>query len=185
MPISGSIVSRVEIVQCLPSRSYGGSPRQISMMWPIDSANISLRSMPRMPSASASDSSAPGPDAEQEPSLQQVVQHRGLRGDQDRVGVRQVGRAGAELDLPRVGDQARQKQHGVRDALGRIGEVLADVGLGIAQPVGKYDGLAVFVQDLRVVPVEAVDRHGEESELHGTLAACRAHTRVRPRDSIA
>ena len=41
-------------------------------------------------------------DAEQEPPLQQVVQHRGLRGDQDRVRVRQIGRAGAELDLPPI-----------------------------------------------------------------------------------
>ena len=126
-----------------------------------------------------------GADPEQEPSLQQVVQHRGLRGDQDRMGVRQIGRAGAELDLPRVGDQARLKQHGVRDALGRVGDVLSDVGLGVAQPVGKNDGLAVFLQNFRVVPVQAVDRHGEEPELHGPPPARRVDTRFMPRDSTA
>ena len=126
-----------------------------------------------------------GAHPEQEPPLQQVVQHRGLRGDQDRVRVRQIGRAGAELDLPRVGDQARLEQHGVRDALGRVGDVLADVGLGVPQPVGKNDGLAVLLQDFRVVPVQAVDRHGEESELHGPPPARRVDTRLMPRDGIA
>ena len=43
-----------------------------------------------------------GAHPEQEPPLQQVVQHRGLRGDQDRVRVGQIGRAGAELDLPPI-----------------------------------------------------------------------------------
>ena len=126
-----------------------------------------------------------GAHPEQESPLQQVVQHRGLRGDQDRMRVRQVGRAGAELDLPRVGNQARQKEHRVRDALGRIGDVLADVGLGVAQPVGKNDGLAVFLQDLRVVPVQAVDRHGEEPEFHGPPPARCVDTRFRPRDNTA
>ena len=57
--------------------------------------------------------------------------------------------------------------------------------LGVAQPVGKNDGLAVFAQDLRVVPVQAVDRHREEPELHGRPLARCVDIRFMLRDRIA
>ena len=105
-------------------------------------------------------------DAEQKPSLQEMVQHGRLGRDEDGVGVGKVGGAGAELDLLRVGNQACLEKHRIRDALGRVGDMLADIGLRITEPVGQDNGLAVLLQNLGIVPVQPVDRHGEEAELH-------------------
>ena len=108
-----------------------------------------------------------GADPEQEPALEEVVEHRGLCRDEDRVGVREIGRPRAELDVSGLGDEARLEEHRAGDVLGRVGQVLADVRLRIAQPVGEDDRLAVLLEGFRIVAVQPVHRHGEETELHG------------------
>ena len=112
-----------------------------------------------------------GADAEQEPALEHVIEHRGLGGDQHRMAVGQVGGPGAELDAPRFRHQAGDEDHARRDGLGGVGDVLADESLAEAEPVGQDERLAILLEGGHVVALQPMDRHGEESELHAALVA--------------
>ena len=108
-------------------------------------------------------------DAEDEAPARKRVEHRGLRRDQHRMGLRQVRRAARKLDRPRVRDQRGQEQHAVGDALAMVGQVLADEGVVESKSVGEDDRRAVLQQHLAPVPVHRMDRHHEHSKLHSSL----------------
>ncbi len=83
--------------------------------------------------------------------------------------VRQIHRAGAELDaLGRVHER-REKERAGGDVLGLVGGVFAAIGLGEAELVGEHEGFAVLAERLAPVLVERMDRHGEEAELHAAI----------------
>ena len=105
-----------------------------------------------------------GADAEDEAPLREMVEHRGVRGDQRRVRVRKIGGAGGELDRFGVADQRGEEDEAVGDVLGFFGQVLADERVVETQPVGEDDRLAVFLQRLRRRAVRRVQRHGEVTE---------------------
>ena len=155
-PISGIRVFSVEIFQCLPSRLYGGSPCQISRMWPMASANISLRSMPRMPSAWRP---TPAPGCRNETAFKQVI-HHGLRGGQHRVCMRQVRCSSAKLDLFGVRNQARLKQHRVGDARRHRSGVRRH---RLRNTPTCRRGLRGLLADIPCNSVKTVHRHGEKS----------------------
>ena len=119
-------------------------------------------------------------DAEDEPAFEQMIHHRCLRGDKNRVGMGQIGGAGAQFDLRGLCDQACLEQHRIGDAFGGVGHVFADIGFGIAQFIGQYDGLAVLFQALGIVLVQPVNRHCEKPDLHRLAPVCgRVRSNVR------
>ena len=75
-----------------------------------------------------------------------MIEHRRLHGDQHRMHVRKVRRAGRELDLLCFGDERGLEHHAVGDVLARVGEMLAHEGVMETEPVGKNDGLAILFQ---------------------------------------
>ena len=150
--------------------SYGVSRSQMARMTSIASANILLRSWSRLPSASASHAQRAGADAEDEAAAREVVEHRGVRGDQHRMHLRQVGRAGRELDRLRVADERREEQHAARDVLGLLGQVLADERVVKAEPVREDDRLAVLLQRLGGAALHGMERHGEVAEAHAEIS---------------
>ena len=58
------------------------------------------------------------------------------------------------------------------DGLGGIGDVLAEIALGEAQPVGDQRQLAVLPKHLGELAAERVDRHGEKTEFHRPSQSC-------------
>jgi len=63
--------------------------------------------------------------------------------------VRQVRRAGAELDRLRLAEQCGEEDETVGDVLLGIGEVLADEGVVEPQAIRQDDRLAILLQRLR------------------------------------
>ena len=136
------------------SMSYGGSRSQIARITSIASANILLRSSSSMPSASASEVSAPGLMPKMKRPLARwsniaacAAISIGCDCERFEVPVR-------ELDVLGLGDQRRQEHHAVGDVLGLVGQVLADEGVVEAELVGEDDGLAVLLQRLGPVAVQ-------------------------------
>ncbi len=119
-----------------------------------------------------------GADAHDEAALGHVIDHRDLRGDRRRMMVRHVDRAGAELDVPGLADQRSDENERGGDALGRIGDVLADETFGEAELVRDQGELAVLLEHLRVIAPGRVHRHDEEPELHGGLRYQRSEVRI-------
>ena len=108
----------------------------------------------------------PGADAEDEPAVGEVVEHRGVRRDQNGVLLGEVRRAGAEPDLVGLRDQRGQENQAVGDGLVAVGEVLADERVVVSQAVGQQHGLPVLAQRFRPVPAGGVQGHGEVAESH-------------------
>ncbi len=112
-----------------------------------------------------------GADPHDETALEQVVDHRRVGGDDGGMAVRQVDHRGAELDLLGDAEQRRDEHHAVGDVLDFVGEVLAAIALGVAEPIGEDERLAVLLQRLGIVPALRVDRHGEKAKVHHRPAA--------------
>ena len=107
-------------------------------------------------------------DAHDEAPFQHVIEHRHLRRDRGRVGVRHVDRAAAEHDALRVVGEAGEEHQARGHVLREVGNVLADVGLGEAEAVAEQDRLAVLGKRLRRLPGRRVERHHEHREFHRT-----------------
>ena len=85
------------------------------------------------------------------------------------------------LMLLRDVGEARQEHDRVRDRLGDVGDVLADVGLREAEPVGEDDRVPVLLERLHVVALRRVHRHREVAELDRHSSPFVAETtRTRP-----
>ena len=110
-----------------------------------------------------------GTDAEVEPPVEQVIEHRNLGGHRGGVGVRHVHRAGAEADRPGRVREGRDEQRAGGDVLGGIRRVFAAIPFGETELVGEQEGFPVFAQALAPVLSQGVDRHGEITEMHQAL----------------
>ena len=66
-----------------------------------------------------------GADAKDETAFGKMIEHRRMGRDQHRVGLRQIGGAGRQLDRLGFVDQRRQKLKAVGDVLDGIGDVFA------------------------------------------------------------
>jgi hypothetical protein len=113
---------------------------------------------------------AAGADAEIQPSVQHVIEHRDLGSDARRMRVGQIDRPGAQANALRAVRQARQEHHAGSDVLRLVGGVLSDIGLREAEFIGQYEGLAVLAQCLPPILGERMDRHSEKSEMHGSAS---------------
>src|SRR5580704_1349098 len=107
-----------------------------------------------------------GADAEQQAALEQVVDQRRLRRDQERMVERQIHHRGAELDLRGEAGKRGAEHQARRNVLGKVGEMLAAIAFAVAELVGEYESLAIFPQRLGVGTRQRVDGHDEEAELH-------------------
>ena len=116
---------------------------------------------------------AAGADAEDEAALGQLVEHRGMGGDDRRVLLRQVDDAGTELDVLGALDQGREKDEGRGDLLRLVGVVLADIDLREAQLVRQDDRVLILAQDREVRSLGPVQRHHEHAEFHGSASRSR------------
>ncbi len=107
-----------------------------------------------------------GANAEHQAAFQQVVDHRCLGGDQERMAERQIRNRRAEPYLRREAGKRGDEGQAVGNVFGKIGQVLAAIALAKAQPVGEDKRLAVFTQRLCIIPRERMNGHDEETELH-------------------
>ena len=113
-----------------------------------------------------------GRDAHDEAALREMIEHGRIDRDHDRMHLREIGRAGGELDPRGVVDQRGVEQHAVGDVLAGVGQMLADEGIVEAEFVGEDDRLAVLAQRLRPVPAHRVHRHGEVAQPHSFSPRC-------------
>src|SRR5258707_13418349 len=102
-----------------------------------------------------------------------MVEHGDLGRDRGWMAVRHVDRAAAELDASGVVRQARDEDQGGGDALGEVGNVLADEGLDISQLLRQQDRVAILLQGLGIIARRRMKRHGEIAELHGRPVSSR------------
>src|SRR5262245_19222429 len=107
-----------------------------------------------------------GADAEDEPALREMIEHRRMGGDQHGMGLRQVGGAGRELDLPRFGNERGQELEAVGHILDHVSNVFATKRVVEAELVSQDEGLAVFLQGLDPVAMRWMHRHGEKAKSH-------------------
>ena len=107
-----------------------------------------------------------GADAEDEPSLEHVVEHRDLRRDRSRMAVREIDRPGAKLDLLGHRSEAGEKDDRVGDRLCHVGHVLADERLGETELVREHDRVAVLLQRLHIIAPHGMQGHREIAEIH-------------------
>ena len=108
-------------------------------------------------------------DAHDQAALGQMVEHRDLPGDRRRVRIGQVEGAGAELDIAGFRNQAGQENHRRGDALGGIGDMLADECLRKSESIGQDDRLTILLQGLGNVAAGWVHRHHEHAVFHWEL----------------
>src|SRR5688572_7684227 len=103
-----------------------------------------------------------------------MIEHRGVRRDEHRMRLREVGRAGRELDRLRVADERREKEHAVGDVLRSLREVFTHERVVEAELVRENDGLTVLVKSLRGTALQRMDRHREIAESHVSSPVRRA-----------
>ena len=82
------------------------------------------------------------------------------------MAVREVRGAGTELDGFRLAEDGGEEDEAVGDVLFRIGKVLADEGVVVAQPIGEDHRLAILLQRDHGLARTRVQRHGEEAKAH-------------------
>ena len=114
---------------------------------------------------------AAGADPEIEPAVEQMVEHRDLHRDMGGMAIGQVHGAGAEPHRPDPPGEGGEEHDAGGDVLGEVGDMLADIAFAEAQLVGEQEGLLVLAQGLAPVAAERMDRHREETELHGGPAS--------------
>ena len=110
---------------------------------------------------------AAGADAEIQPAIEQMIEHRDLDRDGRGMAVRQVDRAGAEPHGLDAAGQAGEEHGAGGDVLRQVGDVLADIALAKAERVGEQERLLVLAQRFPPVAANRMDRHREDTELHG------------------
>ncbi len=112
-----------------------------------------------------------GGHAEVQAAVGQMVQHHQPAGQGRGMMHGQEEPAGAQADIPGLGEAAHEQQ--VRRRIGLPGHrvMLADPGLAIAQLVQPADDLQVELEARFQVPLGRVGRHGEKAELHGTVSS--------------
>ena len=93
-----------------------------------------------------------------------MVEHGGVGGDGGRVHLGQVDDAGAEPDLRGPGISVAKKMSG--EVMRSLHELKCSPTKASVKPetVGEDDGLLVLREDLAVVPIGVVERHGEHAE---------------------
>ena len=106
-------------------------------------------------------------DAEIQPAVGEMVEHRDAIGEFGRVVIRQQEPAGAEADVLGLQERLRQQQvrRGMR--LPRRGVVLADPGLLVAELVEPAQHLQIPVVTLVQAALRRMRGHREIAELHG------------------
>ena len=75
-----------------------------------------------------------------------MVEHRRVGRHEGGMEMRQVGRAGGQLDLLGGVDQRGLEEHRTCDVLRRIGKMLAHEGIIIAKFVTEDDRSTIFLQ---------------------------------------
>jgi len=108
-------------------------------------------------------------DAEIEPALGYVVEHRDAVRQLGRVVIGQQKTAWREADVPRLHQRLRDQQVGGGMRLPGCGVVLADPGLGKAELVGPAQGLQIPPVTFEQAALRRVRGHRKKAILHLTL----------------
>ncbi|MGY4256059.1 hypothetical protein ACVI1L_003127 [Bradyrhizobium sp. USDA 4516] len=108
-----------------------------------------------------------GRDAEIEPPVREMIEHRDAVGELGRVMIRQQEAAGPDADVLGLQQRLRDQQIRRRMRLPGCGVVLADPGFLIAELVEPAQHLQVPVVALLQSALRRMRRHREVSEFHG------------------
>ncbi len=108
-------------------------------------------------------------DAEIEPALRQMVEHRDPVGELGRVVIGQQETARREADPARLHQRLGDQEIGRRVRLPRRGVVLADPGFGKAQLVGPAQRLQIPAMALIKAALGRVRGHREQAVLHRAM----------------
>ena len=112
---------------------------------------------------------AAGADAEDQASVEHMVEHRDRGCNRSRMRVRHVDGAGAKLDLSGRRREPGNESYAGSDVLGSVGNVLADISLGEPEFIGQQESLAILLERKPPILVDRMDRHRKEPKLHGLL----------------
>ena len=105
-------------------------------------------------------------DAPVEPAPGQMIQHGDTVGHFHRIVDRQQGYAGRQLDLAGQGQGFGDEQVGAGGVFPPLGDMLANPGFVIAQPVGGHQQVQIPVIGIGIGTVRRMQRHHKQSELH-------------------
>ena len=111
-------------------------------------------------------------DAEIQPALGEVIEHRDAVGEFGRVVIGQQEAAGAETDVLGLQKRLREQQIGRGMRFPGRGVVLADPGFLIAELIEPAQHLQVPVVTLLQPALRRMGRHREISDLHGVSSRC-------------
>ena len=111
-------------------------------------------------------------DAEIQPAVGEMVEHRDAVGEFGRVMIGQQEAAGAEADILGLQKRLRQQQVGRRMRLPGRGVMLADPGFLIAELVEPAQDLQVPVVSLLQAALRRMRGHREISDFHGVSSRC-------------
>ena len=107
-----------------------------------------------------------GADAKDETAFREMIEHGRMGRDQHRMGLRQIGGAGRQLDRLGFVDQRRQELKAVGDVFDRIGNMFAAKRIIKAKPVRQNKRLAILFQRFDPIAMRRVHRHREKSKSH-------------------
>src|SRR5260221_8438639 len=167
MPTSGHSVLTVEMVQYFPLRSIGAVPAHSARMWSIASANMSLRSASRSPSASASERRMPAPMPKMNRPSNRLSSIAAF--EATTTGVRKIDHGGPDFHLRGRAEERGDEHHAIGNILGRVGEVFAAITFAVSEPVGENEGVPILLERFDVAPCRRMHRHREIAEFHAFL----------------
>ena len=110
---------------------------------------------------------APGTEADVQPSVRQVIEEREPTRDVSRVVVLQADRRRTDANRLRQPEHLAEKDLRHDDVLVRRRMVLADPEIVEAERLALHGQLEVFVEALRHRLVRIMDRHDEHAEAQG------------------
>src|SRR5438034_5173701 len=169
MPTSGHSVLTVEMVQYFPFRSIGAVPAHSARTWSIASANMSLRSASRSPSASASERRIPAPMPKMNLPSNRLSSIAAFEATTTGWPVGKIDHGGPDFHLRGRAEERGDEHHAVGNVLGRVGEVFAAIAFAVSEPVGENEGVPILLERFDVAPRRGVHRHREIAEFHGFL----------------
>ncbi len=112
-------------------------------------------------------------DAEIEPALRHVVEHRDAVGEFGRVVIGQQEAAGGEADFLGLHQRLGDQQVGRRVRFPGCGVVLADPGLGKTELVGPAQGVEIPAMAVIKAALRRVRGHREQAVFHRRSSRCR------------
>jgi len=109
---------------------------------------------------------AAGADAPVETTTRHLIELRDALREHQRIVIRQARHAGRQLHALRALERPRDEQIGARNVFPLRGEVLADPGFLVAEPVQQCQLLQIVVHRFRRIGARRVQRHREIPQSH-------------------